>query len=257
MTKIIAIANQKGGVGKTTSTIELASGLIKKGQRVLVIDMDPQASLTLAYGHDHRVLEQEKRTLYFALMGEKDLSEIIIEGEPSLIPSSIHLATAEPELVAEWDSTSVLKDKLKSLREESRFDYILLDCPPTLTLLTINALSTADQVLIPVSTNYLSIMGIQLLLETVEKIQTKANPTLKIFGILPTMYDKRNSHDKEALELLTTSLGPKIRVFEAINRSTGFAKSVTEGKATLDFLPRTPGAQNYQLLADNLINQNG
>lgn len=251
MVKIIALANQKGGVGKTTSTVNLAYALAQRKQKVLVVDMDPQSSLTIYSGLDPRALEQEQRTVYWSLMKEKELGEIVIAGNPAVVASSIHLASAEPELVTLWDSATVLRDKLGGLKDD--YDFILIDCPPSLTLLTINALATADAVLIPVKTDYLSIMGIPLLLETVEKLQKRTNTRLKIFGVLPTMFNSRNTHDKDCLNDLRQSLEPRIRVFDPVKRSTSFDRSAAEGKSTLELSPETPGIEAYHSLADSLI----
>ena len=134
MVKIIALANQKGGVGKTTSTINLGYALLQQGKKVLVVDMDPQSSLTIYCGLDPRILEQQQRTVYWSLMKEKTMADIVMPGKPAVIASSIHLASAEPELVTLWDSATVLRDKLNSIKNQ--YDIILIDCPPSLTLLT-------------------------------------------------------------------------------------------------------------------------
>jgi chromosome partitioning protein len=252
MGKVIALANQKGGVGKTTSTVNLAYALVQKGQRVLVVDMDPQSSLTLYCGHDPRQLETNQNTLYWTLLKEKPIESVIIPGNPAVLPSSIHLASAEPELVTLWDSATVLRDKLGPLREH--YDFILIDCPPSLTLLTINALATADTVIIPVKTDYLSIMGIPLLLDTVEKLQKRTNTRLTVFGVLPTLFNSRNVHDNDCLSELRQSLKPRIPVFEPVKRSTGFDRSAAEGKSTLELAPDTPGVEVYRSLANTLIN---
>jgi chromosome partitioning protein len=145
----------------------------------------------------------------------------------------------------------VLRTKLAPVKP--LFDYILIDCPPTLTLLTVNALTAANLALIPVKTDYLSIMGIPLLLQTIDRIQTKANPSLRVLGVLSTMFVERNSHDSECLAEIRKSLEPRIRVFEPIKRSTAFDKSAAEAKPTLEILPNTPGVQNYYQLADYVL----
>jgi len=251
MGSIIALANQKGGVGKTTSTINLAYSLAKKGLKVLMVDMDPQSSLTIYSGHDPRTLEAQERTIYWTLMKDKPIRDIIIADNPAILASSIQLASAEPELVMLWDSATVLRDKLNEIKDE--YDIILIDCPPSLTLLTINSLAAADYVIIPVKTDYLSIMGIPLLLDTIEKLQKRTNTRLGIFGVLPTLYNSRNIHDNDCLSELKQSLEPRIPVFDAVKRSTAFDRSASEGKSTLELLPDTPGVEVYLSLAQAII----
>ena len=181
------------------------------------------------------------------------MASLIIEvpGGPALVPSSIRLASAEPELVSLWDSAGVLREKMNGIADQ--YDFVILDCPPSLTLLTVNALAASQLVLVPVKTDYLSIMGIPLLLDTVDKLRRRINPGLSVLGVLPTMFNIRNTHDNECLREIHQSLEPRIRVFEPVNRSTAFDKAPVEGKSTLELLPDTPGVQVYNSLAEKLI----
>jgi chromosome partitioning protein len=251
-TTVIAAANQKGGVAKTTSTVTLASALAKLGKAVLVIDADPQASATIHLGQNPRDLEAAGATLYHVLLKNKLIEEIIIELPTgfSLVPSSIMLSAADGELIAEPFSANVLREKVEPLR--GKFDFVLIDCPPNLSLLTVNSLSAADKVLIPCRTSYLDIMGVPLLLETIEKIRRRGNPNLSVLGILPTMYNGRLTQDRATLDELQTSLGAKTRVFQPVARSTGFEQASAANMPVLDALPDTPGVQSYLALAQEL-----
>lgn len=251
MGRTIAVANQKGGVGKTTTTINLAFALAGRGRRVLAIDADPQASLTFCFGQDERALEEAHRTLYHALFSDRPLGELVLNGSPSLIPASIVLSKADAELIGEPMSSWVLKEKLEPVR--AAYDFILIDCPPTLALLTVNALSAADAVLIPVKTDLLSTLGIPLLLDTIQKIRRRGNRTLEVLGVLPTMFNARHLHDREVLEEIRASVGGQTRVFEPVQRSTGFDKAPATGRPTVEAFPGNPGAETYQKLADEII----
>lgn len=254
----IAVANQKGGVAKTTTTANLAYALHKAGQRVLLIDMDPQSSLSIAFGIDAlRInrLEEDGKTVYFALTKGTDLKSLVIpgnDGRPDLVPSSIRLASAESELVSPFGATHILRDKILPLREA--YDFILIDCPPTLGLLVVNALSAADSVVIPVKTDLLSVMGVPLLLETIANVRQRANPGLQILGVLPTLFHPRNTHDTEVLsELKAVLRRDGIGLFEPIQHSTSFDKAASAGMPTIAKWPKSPGAENYQSLATRLL----
>ncbi len=252
---IIAVANQKGGVGKTTSTSNLARALIELKQRVLVIDCDPQSSLSIITGLDPQALkrlEGQGKTLYYGLVKDTPLVDLIVAGEPALIPASIRLANAETEMSSPFGVASILKEKLAPIRDS--FDIILIDCPPTLSFLTVNALTAADGVVVPCKTDYLSIMGIPLLIETVENVRSRVNPNLRIIGIIPTLFNTRAGHDAEVLaELRTAVQSKKIEVFPPINRTTAFDKANAEGGSAMELYPTAPGVEHYRLVAARIM----
>jgi chromosome partitioning protein len=256
MAIVISIANQKGGVGKTASAVNIAWALHECGKRVLVIDSDPQSSLSIALGidpHHLRALEASGKTFYFGLVKSEPLESLVIQGTPSVIPASIRLASAETELVSPFGTATILREKMAVLREI--FDVILIDCPPTLSLLTVNALSASGAVIIPVKTDYLSMMGIPLLLQTIENVRRRANPDLRIIGIIPTMFHARASHDAEALAELCASVAEaRIEVFEPVNRSTAFDKANLQSRAALEMFPGVPGIGTYKVVATRILN---
>ena len=250
---IIAVTNQKGGVGKTTSTINLGYALADRGKRVLMVDTDPQASLTFYYNTNIPDLEAQRKTLYYALVEDRPLAELVIPGNPALIPSSITLAKADRELMSMMRYTAtLLQEKLRTVAAE--YDFALIDCPPTLSILTSNALAAADLVLIPVKTDLLSIMGIPLLLEEIEYIRERDNRKLKVFGILPTIHNAYYKQDQEAVDALTAiTEQQETRIFKPIPRSTSFDRAPAEGKPVVVLTPKAPGAESYYELADQLI----
>lgn len=254
MSKVIAIANQKGGVGKTTTAVNLSYVLADKDKKVLVIDADPQASLTAYFGYDSDDLEDQEKTIYFSIIENKPLSSMVLGDNPYLVPSSIRLASAEPDLIGNIFTTSqmVLRNRIKEVRNS--YDFIFIDCMPSLGLLAINALVAADWVLIPSETEYLASKGIRLLLISIEKVQTGLNPDLAVLGVLPTKYNQRYIHDNTVLEGVRAGMTDRgIHVFDPIAKSTAFSKASIEGKPTMRFAPAAPGVDAYSRLADEII----
>lgn len=251
MGTIIAFANQKGGVAKTTSVMTLGYALTMKDKRVLLVDIDPQGSLTLYMGYNPNALE---KTMYQVLIDDNiNIKDVLIYRKncPDLIPSNIELSAAEIELMAAIERERILKEVLENIKSE--YDYILLDCPPSLGILTINALVAAQHVIIPLKTDFLSMKGVNLLLKTISKIQKRPNRELNILGILPTLYDQRTTHNKEVLEETKRAFTDKIKVFEPIFKSVRFEEAPTGGSSIFAYAPDTPGAKAYLNLAKEVI----
>jgi len=245
MTRVIAVANQKGGVGKTTTVMNLGAALNQLGNKVLLIDLDPQASLTASLSHDRR----RELSIYEVVEGQAALADIIIPLRPGLdlIPADIDLAAAEVELISVLGREYVLKEALAPLKES--YDYIIVDCAPSLGLLTINALTAADEVIIPVQTHYLAMRGLKTLIETINKVRTRLNPHLKIAGILGTMYTRGTLHAQEVMNELRAVFGEL--VFEiTIPSSIRFAEAPVVHKPLIEYDAHHPGAQAYRQLAE-------
>jgi chromosome partitioning protein len=253
LARVIAIANQKGGVGKTTTTMNLGAALAELGRKTLLIDLDPQAALSIGFGINSYELEE---TIYNALVVPDSISLASVthyEIRPDLdvVPSNIDLAAAEMELVATIGREYVLKEILEPARE--RYHYILIDCPPSLSLLTINALAAADSVLIPLQCEYLALRGMRMLMEVIEKAQKKLNPSLKILGILGTMYNARTIHAREVIEEVRSVFGDK--VFDVvIHSSIKFAEAPVVHKPILEYANTHQGAVAYRTLAEVIVN---
>ncbi len=260
MGKVIAIANQKGGVGKTTTTLNVGAALEEAGKRTLLVDFDPQAALTSAFG---LVPMQLKRTIYHVLIDDDlDIRSTLLTTEhgPDLVPANIHLSGAEVELLHKIGREAFLKDKLAAVRQS--YDVILIDCPPSLGLLTINALTAADEVLIPVQTEIFALQAIEQLLTIIKQIKSKANPHLQIGGILATMYQSRTRHSQEVLEELRAAFPNQVYT-PVIKRTTKFPDSVIvieddfagppEARSILTFDPRSEYAEAYRQLAQEIV----
>jgi chromosome partitioning protein len=252
---VMVCVNQKGGVGKTTSTVNVAYLLARRGARVLVVDCDPQANATIHFGVDPHERDLARRTLTHVLFGPAPVADAVIpacDGLLSLLPSSISLAAADAEILKEPNGTLLLREKLDEVRES--YDFILIDCPPNLGQVTVSALNAADQVLIPSQTEMLSIMGIPMLLETLSKVRRRVNPKVAVLGVLPTLHKARRLQDQAMMdELRRIADGARLRVFTPVKDAADYAKGVTAGRPTLEINPAAAGADSYGEVADALL----
>jgi chromosome partitioning protein len=246
MSRVVAIANQKGGVAKTTTTLSLAVALAERNRAVIAVDLDPQGALTYSMGVDPDALDE---TVNDVLVRRLPIEKVLISREVDLVPSNIDLAGAEALLLAKTGREFALQRALREIVD--RYDYVLIDCPPSLGILTINGLTAAHEVLIPLQCEALSHRGVGQLLETLEDIRHFTNPGLRIGGLIPTLYDGRSRHAREVLQDVGERYG--VRVFEPpVRKSIRFAEAVQAGKSILAYAPGHPGAQAYRLLADCL-----
>jgi len=249
--KVIAMVNQKGGVGKTTSTVSLGAALAQYGRRVLLVDFDPQGALSVALGVPAHELD---RTVYNLLMDEGCPAEDVIVSTSvpglDLMPSNIDLSAAEVALVNEVAREHALARGLASVID--RYDYIIIDCQPSLGLLTINALTAAHGVIIPLECEYFALRGVKLLTDTVTKVQGRLNPNLQLTGVLATMYDARTLHTREVLERVVDAFGDQV-FHTVISRTIKFPDATVAGEPITVFAPSSPGADSYRQLARELI----
>lgn len=246
MARIVAFANQKGGVAKTTTTVSVAAALAERGRRVLAIDLDPQGALTFSLGVEPDELEE---TVNDVLVRRLPIEKVIITREVDLVPANLDLAGAEAVLLAKTGREYALERALRDVT--GRYDFILIDCPPSLGILTINGLTAAQEVVIPLQCEALSHRGVGQLLETMRDIRHFTNPHLEIAGIIPTMYDGRTRHAREVLEDVGTRYS--VRVLEpAIKKSIRFAEATQAGRSILSYAPNHPGAEAYRELASQL-----
>lgn len=251
-TKILAIINQKGGVGKSTTAVNLAAALGSEGKEVLLVDLDPQGNATSGYGIDKRALDA---CIYNVLLSETPVEDVILSCVAQgvdVLPSTINLAGAEVELVNEMARENRLKNALGSLR--GRYDYILIDCPPSLGLLTINALVAADKLLIPIQCEFYALEGVTKLLDSMKRVKSILNPSLDIFGIVMTMYDSRTNLANQVVNEVRSFFGGK--VFDAlIPRTVKLSEAPSYGQSIIEYAPENKGAIAYMDLAKEVIDR--
>ena len=248
MAHVIAFANQKGGVAKTTSTVNLGAALREHDLRVLAVDMDPQGNLTMSQGIDTEGLE---KSMYDVLVHRTPIEDVIYERELDVAASTIDLAGAEMALATMIGRERALQRALDAVRDN--YDYILIDTPPSLGLLTINALTASEGVIVPVQCEYLSLRGLLQLEKTLEMIRENLNPDVHIQGILPTLFDARTHHGKESIEVLRENFGDL--VFDTVVRKTiKFAEAPVAGSSVLKYDPKGRGAESYRALAREVLN---
>lgn len=252
MGRIIAVANQKGGVGKTTTTINLSACLAEKGKKVLTIDIDPQGNTSSGLGIDKNNLEN---TIYELMIGECTIDECLLSNvieNLSVLPSNVNLAGAEIELIGIDDKEYILKKEIDKIKDN--YDYLIIDCPPSLNTLTVNAMTTADTVLVPIQCEYYALEGLSQLIHTINLVKQRLNPTLEIEGVVFTMFDARTNLSLQVVENVKSNL--KQTIYKSIiPRNVRLAEAPSHGLPINLYDPRSAGAEGYRDLADEVIEQ--
>ena len=250
MGRIIAVANQKGGVGKTTTATNLSACLAEKGKKVLAIDIDPQGNMSSGLGIDKNEVEN---TVYELILEESSLEDCIIENvleNVSLLSSNVNLAGAEIELIGIEDKEFILKKQIEKVRDN--YDFIIIDCPPSLNTLTVNAMTTADTVLVPIQCEYFALEGLSQLIHTINLVRERLNPTLEIEGVVFTMYDARTNLSLQVVENVKENLNQTVYK-SIIPRNVRLAEAPSHGKPILLYDTKSAGAEAYRDLAEEVI----
>ena len=250
MGRIIAIANQKGGVGKTTTAINLSACLAEKGKKVLSIDMDPQGNMTSGLGVDKDSVE---KTVYDLIIGEAQIEEIICKNvleNLDVLPTNIDLSAAEIELIGIDNKEYIIKNEVDKVKDN--YDFVIIDCPPSLSMLTINAMTTADSVLVPIQCEYYALEGLSQLIHTIELVKERLTSNLEIEGVVFTMYDARTNLSLQVVENVKDNLNQNIYK-TIIPRNIRLAEAPSYGMPINQYDPKSSGAESYRLLADEVI----
>lgn len=250
MAKVIAVANQKGGVGKTTTSINLSACVAYRGKKVLLIDLDPQGNATTGLGIDKKSVE---KSIYNVIISDLDIKDVImptVQENLYICTSSISLAGAEVELVSLLSRETKLKSSIENILDE--YDYIIIDCPPALGLLTINALTAADTVLVPIQCEFFALEGLSQLMDTVQNVQKYLNKKLKVEGVVMTMFDVRTNLSIEVVEAVKSNFGDKV-YGTIIPRNVKLSESPSYGLPIIKYDARSKGAEAYLKLADEFI----
>lgn len=252
MGRIIAIANQKGGVGKTTTAINLSACLAEKGQKVLAIDMDPQGNMSSGLGLDKDSID---KTIYDMIIGENDIEEVIDRGtieNLDILPSNVDLSAVEIELIDVDNKEFVVKDAIQKVKDN--YDFIIIDCPPSLNTLTVNAMTAADTVLVPIQCEYYALEGLSQVMRTINLVRRKMNPSLEMEGVVFTMYDARTNLSLEVVENVKNNLNERIYK-TIIPRNVRLAEAPSHGMPINIYDSKSAGAENYRLLAAEVISR--